>query len=498
MLLVEIPSNIELLLGPPGTGKTTQCIKLVEEALESGMRPEEIAYSSFSRAAAQEAMNRAVEKFGLNKDRFLYFRTLHSIAFRLLGLKKTDVMNASHFRKMGKLLEMEFTASVSEHTEQPPATGAAGDICLKLVSLARATRTPLEDTWKEHGENIAFFSVAQFNAELENYKLENSLLDFTDFLDECQKSLQNVKFFILDEAQDLTRQQWEFFFRLAKYVPRIVIAGDDDQAIYQWAGADVETFLHLKEHSIKQTVLPVSYRLPKNVHALANRVVTCIENRYPKQFESTKEEGEVFYEPSLESMREIDLSQGSWLFLARNQCFIPKLEHFILDKGFVYKKFDIWSNQFSYIKAVVLYENLRKGKVINLQQAQLVMEYSRKENKITKPGQYTFKDLFPELTGEEDWMTTMGQLSWEEREYIRSLRQNGESLIEPGRIRISTIHAAKGAEADNVVLYTGATKKVMEQLDKDKDPELRVWYVGITRAKKTLYVVGDNELFDRF
>lgn len=55
------------------------------------------------------------------------------------------------------------------------------------------------------------------------------------------------------------------------------------------------------------------------------------------------------------------------------------------------------------------------------------------------------------------------------------------------KIKLSTIHSAKGAEADNVIIYTDVSPATYEHIDEDK--EHRVWYVGITRAKKMLYII---------
>ena len=59
--------------------------------------------------------------------------------------------------------------------------------------------------------------------------------------------------------------------------------------------------------------------------------------------------------------------------------------------------------------------------------------------------------------------------------------------ITPGkRVRISTIHGAKGAEADNVLLTTDMSKRCWDSMIENPDPELRVWYVGITRTRNEI------------
>ena len=82
-----------IILGPPGTGKTTTLLNLVDDFMKAGVDPKRIGYFSFTRKAAHEASTRAADKFKLDvKEDLINFRTLHSLAFRLLGIKKERVM----------------------------------------------------------------------------------------------------------------------------------------------------------------------------------------------------------------------------------------------------------------------------------------------------------------------------------------------------------------------------------------------------------------------
>ena len=77
-----------IILGPPGTGKTTTLLDLVDEFLRAGADIKKIGYFSFTKKAAWEATHRAEEKFMIDQKEIPYFRTLHSLAFRMLGAKK--------------------------------------------------------------------------------------------------------------------------------------------------------------------------------------------------------------------------------------------------------------------------------------------------------------------------------------------------------------------------------------------------------------------------
>ena len=93
---------VQIILGPPGTGKPTTLLRIVEDSLKRGVPPERIAYLAFTRKAAYEAQERAMAQFGFEEGRFPYFRTLHSRAFKQLGLHRDEVMTNVHYRKLGK------------------------------------------------------------------------------------------------------------------------------------------------------------------------------------------------------------------------------------------------------------------------------------------------------------------------------------------------------------------------------------------------------------
>ena len=77
----------------------------------------------------------------------------------------------------------------------------------------------------------------------------------------------------------------------------------------------------------------------------------------------------------------------------------------------------------------------------------------------------------------------------EESLYIREMLRLEEKLNSPPRVKLSTIHAAKGGEATNVLLILDNTKKIREAVERSEDKhdeEQRVWYVGCNTYKTKL------------
>ena len=87
------------------------------------------------------------------------------------------------------------------------------------------------------------------------------------------------------------------------------------------------------------------------------------------------------------------------------------------------------------------------------------------------------------------WQQALDKIPSVDVAYINSLVRRGEDLTQPPRIKLSTIHGAKGGEADNVVLYTDLTVAAEESMERDADSIHRVFYVAVTRSKQNLFIM---------
>ena len=86
----------------------------------------------------------------------------------------------------------------------------------------------------------------------------------------------------------------------------------------------------------------------------------------------------------------------------------------------------------------------------------------------------------------DTWDVTLDRIGDEDRAYATALLNRGINIFEKPKIKLSTIHGAKGGEADNVLLFTDLSGKALKEMEKNPDDAHRVLYVGMTRAKQNL------------
>jgi superfamily I DNA/RNA helicase len=87
------------------------------------------------------------------------------------------------------------------------------------------------------------------------------------------------------------------------------------------------------------------------------------------------------------------------------------------------------------------------------------------------------------------WHEALTKIGEDKRNYIIALLRRGTRITGKASIKLSTIHGAKGGEADNVLLMLDLTTKFAKDYNKNSDDINRLLYVGITRAKQALHLV---------
>ena len=486
--------------GPPGTGKTTTLLNEVERLLGSGYSPNEIGYFAFTRKASHEARDRAVMRFNMDPEKdFTYFRTLHSLAFQTLGLTAAEVLKEAHLKEFGHLMGLDLTSGVEKGEDDGFIPLRSNHPLMRCIDLSRNMLQDPAQTYNSTQLSYPFYEVQHIFQEYAKFKQSRGLKDFTDMLVELAANpahIPTLKVVFLDEAQDLTPLQWQIAHLLNDKCERMFIAGDDDQGIYRWAGADVNHFISLEGGS---EVLSQSYRVPKAVFRLADSVANRIRNRQKKKWLPRDDEGTV---QRAYDTRDIEFNNANWLVLAQANYMLNDVAAHLKATGVFFERFNTPSLSKSVRSAISSWEYLHLGdnREISLNEAvNLYAHLSSRENAVARGAKKLLKaahenDTFSlsvlrkhyglEATGR--WETALDKIRDEDRAYATAMINRGVDLSKRPLIKLSTIHGAKGGEATNVLLYLDLSGKAVEEMGRNPDDAHRVLYVGITRTKQNL------------
>lgn len=498
--------NVTKVFGPPGTGKTTYLLNTVDKLLSDGTPASRIGYFAFTRKAAHEAKERAYKRFQhLDFKRDLAnFRTLHSLAYARMGIQSSRIANADNFKEFSQLAKIEINVDRGDESWEVRADHPI----LNVMNMARIKGSDLRAEYNKSNLKIEWEHFLYVHRMYRKYMIEKGLLDFTDllemFADADDTYYPELDVVIIDEAQDLSPLQWRIVDRLVHRAKKAYIAGDDDQAIFGWAGADVKQLL---TYPGDQIVLDQSYRIPKVVHDYSNQIIQRVKYRVPKTWNPRQEQGELHF---YQRYTDVGLVEGSWLILAPTNYLLNSVHDYLKGMGILFERNGIRSIGEGPIEAVYAWEHLRNGKSITSKDIKSLYAYLGSESIqrgfkkfVGNPEEsYDYERLQAEggLVADRDkaWFDALSRLSDANRIYIRASLRRGQSLRGTPRIRLSTIHGAKGGEADHVLLLTDLSTQFTAQQETNPDDVNRLFYVGLTRTRKTLHIVYPQDQYKAF
>ena len=327
---------------------------------------------------------------------------------------------------------------------------------------------------------------SKFIERIEAWKLKNSKFEFSDLINMyVQRQLHcAARVAFVDEAQDLTPVQWRMVETAFADAEQLYIAGDDDQALYHWAGASPSRLMNIRG---ERSILQQSFRVPRSVHDFAARIINRIPDRVPKEWAPRKEPGLLRHNAAL---NDADLENGeSWMLLARTGMTLNNFARELEQRGLPYRYNGAHCFPEHQLDAYCTLRKLRAGESVTATEARQMLALTDKFPGFrTKASMVSAQDFPATVFERDDWM--LSKINPLRVRFMHRCYESGRLGKVPS-IDVSTIHQAKGGEATNVILSADMTSATSAALGSARTApnEHRAFYVGVTRARERLFLL---------
>ena len=296
----HVGSHARLLAGP-GTGKTTTLTKRVRSLIiEKRIDPHNIVVLTFTRAAAHNLRQEISKELSEYEINIPYISTLHSFALRQL-LKNLEIVDRLPL-PLRIADDYEERWIIQEDIKDILGLNLIKDVEDKFNRLSSDWQSLKadEEDWERRYPDPQFLGAWQehrgvFGYTLRSelvYQLKRALEQKPDFhIDEP------INHLLVDEYQDLNRCDLALIKVITERGAELFCAGDDDQSIYGFRGADPEGIRRFPEDYVPSTLLELEYcrRCDRKIIDLACFVANLDPRRIPKPLNpmDDAEEGEV-------------------------------------------------------------------------------------------------------------------------------------------------------------------------------------------------------------
>ena len=325
-----------LVIAGAGSGKTRVLTYKIAYLLENGYNPWNILALTFTNKAAREMKERIARQVGMERARYLWMGTFHSIFSRILRAEASYIGFTSKFtiydtadsksllitiidevlkekvhedllRKYGnrpdleekekaKVIELKKIykpgvvqariSNAKNHLVTPTGYAAnkeayEGDMAAKMPAI--------RDIYTRYWERCRWAGAMDFDD-----LLVYTYILFRDFPDVLARYRDQFRYVLVDEYQDTNYAQHSIVLQLTKENQRVCVVGDDAQSIYSFRGADIDNILYFTKiyPDTKVFKLEQNYRSTQTIVCAANSLIEKNERQIRKAVFSEKEKGE--------------------------------------------------------------------------------------------------------------------------------------------------------------------------------------------------------------
>ncbi|KAA0549794.1 ATP-dependent helicase [Bacillus sp. BGMRC 2118] len=531
---VTSKANYLQIAAGPGTGKTsTLAARIFYKQLEEDLQQNEMLAISFSKSAKYQLIKKMNEYTNImGYGSVIEILTFHSLAHRII--RYGIFTGESKYRQGFKVIETEDFVLVKEDIIKGLCVEYADrDLIRKALSqtlnllrqgshlendfLTHWSQIEVNTLYKVNIDattriNVSGKDIIEFWKRVERLSLIRNEIDYQGLISEALKLItlkentyrlvtEDLKHIFVDEYQDTSLSQEKLLVSLADYSRDITVVGDENQTIYTFNGSNVENmkryfgiFSRLNNKLTDRVELTQNYRSTNRIIELSNHFLNKELITQPRY----KSNSDVEEFPIIINTQSLELASA---YIAKEIQRLNKSYNVSLnDICVLYRKNTEHSPQLNSLKIEldslgIPYNEtatLKDGLDIKKEVLAIYEEYP----------DYNLDELVPllEAKGTNDSIVTYiketmssGALYTDDLiDFIVEIDGITEGEQAESKVTLRTVHSAKGQEFPIVFIMYIGDKQFPHGSNPDIAEEKRLFYVGITRAKERLYILGKH------
>lgn len=298
-----------LVIAGAGSGKTRVLTYKIAYLLENGYNPWNILALTFTNKAAREMKERIARQVGMERARYLWMGTFHSIFSRILRAEAQYIGFTSQFTIYDTADSKSLLRSIIKEMGLNEKTYKPGTVQSRISNAKNHLVTPtgyaankeayegdmaakmpaIRDIYIRYWERCRQAGAMDFDD-----LLVYTYILFRDFPDVLARYREQFRYVLVDEYQDTNYAQHSIVLQLTKENQRVCVVGDDAQSIYSFRGADIDNILYFTKiyPDTKVFKLEQNYRSTQTIVCAANSLIEKNERQIRKAVFSKKEKGE--------------------------------------------------------------------------------------------------------------------------------------------------------------------------------------------------------------
>ena len=298
-----------LVIAGAGSGKTRVLTYKIAYLLENGYNPWNILALTFTNKAAREMKERIARQVGMERARYLWMGTFHSIFSRILRAEASYIGFTSQFTIYDTADSKSLLRSIIKEMGLDEKTYKPGVVQARISNAKNHLVTPtgyaankeayegdmaakmpaIRDIYTRYWERCRQAGAMDFDD-----LLVYTYILFRDFPDVLARYRDQFRYVLVDEYQDTNYAQHSIVLQLTKENQRVCVVGDDAQSIYSFRGADIDNILYFTKiyPDTKVFKLEQNYRSTQTIVCAANSLIEKNERQIRKAVFSEKEKGE--------------------------------------------------------------------------------------------------------------------------------------------------------------------------------------------------------------